>query len=132
MALTTQTSGIIKQDSRGHFCYSRERRDQLLEEYDKSGLSAAKFASLVGVRYSTFAGWRLRRSKAVSHAPQSSPKSNAVQWLQAVVTPKRSTGSEEAGCLAVTLPCGARIEIKTSEQIRLAVELLRHLEKSQC
>jgi hypothetical protein len=34
-----------------------ERRQKLLEESDKSGLSAPKFATLTTLKYQTLAGW---------------------------------------------------------------------------
>ncbi|MEY5027557.1 MAG: hypothetical protein RLZZ244_3085, partial [Verrucomicrobiota bacterium] len=36
---------------------SRERRAELLAEFERSPLSARAFAERVGVRHSTFAGW---------------------------------------------------------------------------
>ena len=32
-----------------------DRREQLLEEFERSGLSGSKFAQLVGIKYQTFA-----------------------------------------------------------------------------
>ena len=55
---------ILKSDTRGRVRTPLERRVALLAEYDRSGLSAAKFAALVGVRYPTFATWVQQRRKA--------------------------------------------------------------------
>ena len=37
------------------------RREQLLDEYELSGLSGTKFAAMAGVKYQTFALWAQRR-----------------------------------------------------------------------
>ena len=39
------------------------RRAQLLVAFDRSGLSAAAFARQHGIGYTTFCGWRQRRTK---------------------------------------------------------------------
>ena len=53
--------GLLKVDTRGRVRTSLERRQAILEEFDQSGVSAAQFAKLAGIRYSTFAAWVNRR-----------------------------------------------------------------------
>jgi hypothetical protein len=130
MTLTTSSSEILKQDSRGRVRYTKQKREQLLQEFDKSGLSGAKFAAMVGVTYSTFAGWCSRRAKA--GAKSSSSKAAPVEWLEAVVAAKQPTPLEKSTSLLLTLPSGAQIEIASPTQIHLAAELLRQLEKRPC
>ena len=48
---------ILSQDAQGRVLVSRERRESLLEEYDRSGMSGVKFAQYVGIKYSTLAYW---------------------------------------------------------------------------
>jgi hypothetical protein len=62
---------LLKQDVRGRVRTPVERREMLLEEFERSGLSAPKFAGLVGVKYQTFAGWVHERRKK-------GPRSSAV------------------------------------------------------
>jgi hypothetical protein len=38
-------------------------RESLLDEFEPGGLSASKFATLVGIKYQTFAAWAARRRK---------------------------------------------------------------------
>jgi hypothetical protein len=52
-----QPGEILSQDARGRVLVSRERRESLLEEYDRSRMSAVKFAQYVGIKYSTLAYW---------------------------------------------------------------------------
>jgi hypothetical protein len=44
-------------DRLGRVRTPRSRRQELLAEYDRSGLSQAAFARRAGVRYQTFAHW---------------------------------------------------------------------------
>lgn len=52
-----------RRDRRGRVSWPRQRREQLLEEYAKSGMSQAAFARRVGVRYPTFAHWVQERRR---------------------------------------------------------------------
>jgi len=47
-------SGILKTDTIGRVFTPPARREQLLEEFERSGLSGAKFAALAGIKYPTF------------------------------------------------------------------------------
>jgi len=40
------------------------QRAELMEAFDRSGLSAADFARQQGIHYTTFCGWRQRRDRA--------------------------------------------------------------------
>ena len=58
MTFTAAEAGeIMSQDAQGRVLVSRERRESLLEEYDRSGMSGVKFAQYVGIKYSTLAYW---------------------------------------------------------------------------
>ncbi|HEV2331272.1 MAG TPA: hypothetical protein VGY56_21020 [Verrucomicrobiae bacterium] len=48
----------------GHRQAQAARREQLLDEFERSGLSAAEFARRNGLTYTTFCGWRKRWEKA--------------------------------------------------------------------
>ena len=54
---------ILSQDAQGRVLVSRERRESLLEEYDRSGMSGVKFAQYVGIKYSTLAYWLQSRRR---------------------------------------------------------------------
>ena len=131
---------LLKADTRGRVRTSAERREALLDEFEKSGVSGARFAALIGVNYQTFAGWVHRRRKQrggqrVGPTPASSASVDAsqpVRWLEAVVEGVGATAmAAVAGpALWVHLPGGARLEIGNSGQVTLASELLRSLERS--
>ena len=55
---------VLKTDTRGRVRVFPEPREALLDEFEKSGMSGAKFARLAGVHYATFANWVLRHQLA--------------------------------------------------------------------
>jgi hypothetical protein len=61
---TTEVSTqIIKADSLGRLRMSAERRESLLDEFERSGLSGQKFAEVLGLKYPTFATWVQKRRR---------------------------------------------------------------------
>lgn len=126
MTSTTNATEILKTDGRGRVRIPRERQEALLDEFERSGLSGAKFAGFCGVKYPSFAGWVLRRKKQRTAGAATGGNSGAVQWLEAVVG-----GSTPGGALTLHLPGGARMEITHRTQLPLAAELLRMLTTAQ-
>ena|SRR5579872_892162 len=63
---------ILKTDSQGWMRTPPARRESLLDEFEQSGLSGAKFAELSGIKYQTFANWlqKRRRPQPVEAQPQ--------------------------------------------------------------
>jgi transposase-like protein len=129
---------LLKVDRRGRVRVSPERREALLDEFERSGVSAVQFALHIGVKYQTFAHWRQMRSRkrqrgggSMPLAPASlmpSGSSTGTRWVEAVV---EAGGDVEVACgsvLRVTLPGGASMEISGAAQMNLAAELLRALE----
>ena len=119
---------LLKTDVNGRVRTPRARREALLDEFERSGASAVQFASLVGVKYPTFASWvqqrRRERGGAVAAGTQSEPKAaGALRWVEATIAPTAARGTRNA--LVVELPCGARLVIGDCSQAILAAELLR-------
>ncbi len=52
-----ETSEILRRDKRGRVWLKPKRREALLDEFEKSGMSGAQFARLTGVKYSSFQNW---------------------------------------------------------------------------
>jgi|SRR6516162_2992211 hypothetical protein len=115
---------ILRTDSRQRVWVSRERREAILEEFDKSGASAIRFAAYVGLKYSTFANWVARRKRAKAGGnPASEPK-----WLEAVVDEQPKTkAAAKTNTLRLQLPGGAYVDIGTPEEVKLAAQLLASL-----
>lgn len=136
-------SGILKQDRRGRVQVPAVRREALLDEFEKSGASAARFAQLAGIKYATFAGWVLKRRRQRGEPeknPARSPgeasaavvSAGPVRLLEALVEDNRAGGSEAMGArgLLIELPGGSRMQVETPVQVRLAAELLAMIDQS--
>lgn len=113
--------GILKADARGRVRTSVARRESLLEEFGRSGLSGPRFAGLAGIKYSTFAAWVARRRKAaVTSTPV--PPPGAVRWLEAVAAPMI-----QPTVMVLQLPGGVRVEVADEQQAVLAARLVQAL-----
>ena len=114
---------FLKVDATGRVWTPREQREAVLDEFERSGLPASKFAAHIGVEYPTFASWvqkrRQRRGKGTAHPRQ---EHAALKWVEATVD---ETKAVAAGTLVVYLPGGARIEVADPAQAALAAQLLR-------
>lgn len=122
MELTEQ---VLKQDAAGRVWTPRDRREAVLDEFERSGLPATKFAAHVGVKYPTFAAWvqQRRKSRQAAGAPGQAT-AGAVRWMEASVM----SGPVEARGLSIHLPGGARLEVLDATQAVLAAQVLRALQ----
>ena len=113
---------VLKADARGRLRIPAEKREKLLDEFERSGLSGTKFAALSGVNYQTFASWVIRRKREGQGMKASASGPDQVRWLEAMV-------QEAAGTVPVKvhLPGGAWMEVIQSEQVPLAAALVRAL-----
>ena len=123
MTPTTQGVGeVIKTDTLGRLRTSVARRESLLGEFDKSGLSAKQFAALSGIKYQTLATWlQKRRRRGVTPVKGADP----VKWLEAVV--EQAQGGGAGVGLLLQLPGGTRVEITNLHQVALAAALVQAL-----
>lgn len=132
--MTTMKGGemVLKTDVHGRVQMPAARRESLLDEFERSGLSGAKFAALTGIKYQTFAAWAHRRRKqrgVGGPAKASAPPADPVRWLEAVMEPAPThPGSPRTTPVSLQLPGGARLEIADVQQVVLAAALLRALE----
>jgi hypothetical protein len=125
--MTTTTGGgkkavLLKTDTLGRVRMPKEKQESLLDEFERSGMSAAAFAKWAGIHYPTFASWRQKRCRERGQAGQAA----TLEWVEAQV-PSTTSKAEEKG-LIIHLPGGARMEVSGIGQVALAVEVLRHLE----
>lgn len=130
MTSTIAPPVVLKTDGRGRVRTPESRREALLDEFERSGLSGIKFAALYGVKYPSFANWVQRRKRQRMEATggnaegmESRPAAGApVQWWEAVVGEDR--GGPPGRTLLLHLPGGVRMEITNAAQVGLAVQLL--------
>lgn len=117
MTSLIEAGQVMKTDERGRVLVPVERREALLDEFEKSGMSGAKFARLAGIKYATFANWvQGRRKRRTEGAAEESP----IRLLEAVLEDRGAAG---AGLL-IELPGGGRVRVESPLQLRLAAELL--------
>ena len=88
---------LVQTDSKGRLRVSKEQRKAVLAKFEQSGMSAAKFAAVAGMKYSTFAGWvqRYRRAKPTAALRR-------LRLLEAVVDPailRRGPPSMSSACI---------------------------------
>ena len=57
MTILPQDQQIQATDRRGRVRVTPERRAELLNEFDRSGMTARRFAEWSGVNYQTLTGW---------------------------------------------------------------------------
>jgi hypothetical protein len=124
----TLQSEIFKTDVLGRVRIPAERREALLDEFERSGLSGRKFSEMVGVKYQTFASWIQNRRRDRGEYPSTTDTMGAgaakpMQWLEAVAMAE----APEAKGLCVEFPGGASMRIADKEQAALAALMLREL-----
>lgn len=128
---------IVKRDALGRVTTSRERREALLDEFERSGLKGTQFARVVGVNYQTFASWvQKRRHARGAYAARGgvsvpSPKATGLALVEAVMPTHVADRQPDTGAgLQIHLPGGAAALVTTPQQARLAAELLQALRTS--
>jgi len=125
MTLRTQAAeAIIKTDVLGRMRTSAARRESLLDEFEKSGLSAKKFAGLSGLKYQTLAAW-LQKRRRQKQAPARG--ADTVQWLETVVEQVRNPAVATASSVILRLPGGTPVERGDVKQMPMAAALVRAL-----
>jgi transposase-like protein len=123
---------IIKTDSLARVRTPPERKRELLEEFERSGLSAWKFATLVGIKYQTFAAWvakRKREGRGEAPAKAEAGSAAKVRWLK-VVLDQAQVPRSDGSILTLQFAGGAWAEVGDGKQIQLAAALLRALDKT--
>jgi len=126
MTSTTSRSGgkseILKVDARGRVQVGEERREALLDEFDRSGMSGAGFARHYGIKYTTFAYWlQARRRKR-----DPSKRTGENHFLMVAVE-----ATNRVNGLKVELPQGVTLTITTPEEASLAAVLIEALNPSR-
>ena len=106
MTFAAEEAGqILSQDARGRVLVSRERRESLLEEYDRSGMSGVEFAQYVGIKYSRLAYWlqsrrrkREREKSLMKASANTEPSKSNGAWIENL---SRSTLAVRSNVMAI-------------------------------
>ena len=136
MTPTTLPDEILKTDAMGRVRTPKARREALLAEFERSGVSGKKFAALVGVNYQTFASWVQQWRRRRGEHPAAAKGAEMLRLVEAVVVAGGDGSGAVAGSevLRVELPGGAWVGIGGARQVVLAAALLRALagEEAPC
>ena len=112
---STHELAVLKTDSRGRVWTPPQRREALLDAFEQSGMSGAKFARLHGIKYPTFANWRQARNR------------ERLQETPDALFEELHVHSQAAG-LTVSLPGGASVRLERADQFPIIAALLSYLE----
>ena len=121
MTNTTLPDEVLKRDALWRVQVPRGRREALLDELEKSGASAKKFAALVGVNYQTFAFWVQARRKARGQYLSAAQETwEPVRLLEAVLEGGGGEARPAAGAsgLRNELPGGSRLLVESPVHLR--------------
>ena len=129
MTFTNHDETLMSQDGRGRVLVPKERREALLDEFERSGLSGVKFARLAGIKYPTFASWASKRREArrASGMESGGVAQGSVGFVEAELDRAAPGVRVGGGGLAIELPGGARVQVQSPLQLQMAAELLRLL-----
>jgi hypothetical protein len=136
MTSPIRASDVLKQDTRGRVLVSAARREALLDEFERSGSSAMRFARLAGLKYSTFANWvqARRRKRALAKLPggegrddeASAARDGSVRLFEALVEDGSDKCQDERGThgVRIELPGGCWLSVGSPAELPLAAELV--------
>ena len=130
-------AAILRREGLGRVKTPRDRREALLDEFEKSGLQGAEFAQMAGIKYQTFASWvQSRRHERGEYRRRSKKRQEATPLclVEAAAPPLEKAGHDhakpavEANLLQVQLPGGAFALVASEHQANLLAGLLRSLQ----
>ena|SRR5258708_38535708 len=122
-SLAVSPAALLKVDTQGRVRTSKARRREILDEFEKGGVSAAQFARITGLKYSTLAGWLQRDRRAKSKSRKG--KHSSLHLVEAVVDQVRRPGE---GAVVVYLPGEMRLEVSSLTQVPLVAMLVKALQ----
>ena len=113
MTPTTLPDEILKTDVLGRVRTPKTRREALLAEFARSGVSGKNFAALVGVHYQTFASWVQHWRRQRAEYPSAAKGVEVLRLVEAVVEARGDGAGVLMGpdVLRVEVPGGARVEV---------------------
>jgi transposase-like protein len=121
MTDTHRTVEVLKVDAVGRVCTPREKREEIVAAYRKSGMTGRQFAQYIGVKYPTLMSWIGKANREGSGGKPTSGE--GFQWVEAHI---------ESGAEALVVEIGgmAKMEVSNSKQAGLAAQILSALAAS--
>ena len=118
---------ILKTDVLGRVRMPANRREAILDAFECSGMSGQAFAAQIGVKYPTFATWVQKRRRERGQYPEREghTKPPDITFVQAHL--EKSLQQSLEGALEVQAVCGAKLVVRSQNDVVLAAGLLRSL-----
>ena len=125
---------ILKQDSLGRVRTPLAKRQEILAAFDGAGMSAARFAAMVGMNYSTFCSWVQERNQKQGQdsALAGEAVKPEVQWIEAEIACGAKHPSASNGMELELLEGGARLRVRDERDAELAAVVLRAMGGGVC
>jgi hypothetical protein len=123
--MAASDGALLKMDTQGRVRTSKARRREVLEEFEKCGVSAAQFARVTGLKYTTLAGWLQRERRAKSKSSKSPEAGSGLRLVEAVVGQEERPGGSP---VLVHLPGEVRLEVTCLGQVPLVAALAQALQ----
>ncbi len=114
---------VLKVDVAGRVITPKEKREELVEAYRRSGMTGKQFAAYAGVKYVTLVSWLGKANKQVSQ-PRCVGR-ESIQWVEASV-------ERDEGSLVVEIGGIAKMEVSNSRQAGLAAAILGGMGGKSC
>lgn len=117
----TTSGALVKSDRVGRTRYTKAYKAEVIQAYEKSGMSAAVFSEHCGVKYPTFASWIAKGKRSASGNPYCE-NDDTQQFIIAEFGSHRTDES-----LKLILPSGIIVHVSSSSQLGLLADLLKTL-----
>ena len=110
------------------------KRQEILAAFDGAGMSAARFAAMVGINYSTFCSWVQERNQKQGQdsALPGAVVNPEVQWIEAEIACGAKQRCAWDGMELELLGGGARLRIRDERDAELAAVVLRAMGGGAC
>lgn len=124
---------ILKVDALGRVRRSRQDREPILDEFERSGLPGTRFAKRHGINYQTFASWVQKRKQergeyskkeASEGGDPACPPTPTFALVEAVAETSEANSDDRSFSLDITFPGGAAFSIRSNRQPELAGAVL--------
>lgn len=113
---------ILKADTLARVRTPPARREEILAEFEHSGLSGARFARLHGINYQTFMAWRRKRPTAPDRMGELAARLGLREVEVGAAVPGEGTAA-----LEIEIGGSVRLRVATARQADLAARIIGNL-----
>jgi hypothetical protein len=115
MTETQSSVEVLKVDTVGRVCTPKEKRDEILVAYRKSGMTGRQFAQFCGIKYATLMNWVGKANREASAGRAIGAE--GIRWVEASV---ESSGE----ALVIEIGGIVKMAVSNSRQAGLAAEVI--------